>query len=155
MTSRESVPWPGHRAGRWGGIALVYLLFLLASAPVASQTPDAAAHGFAEAWASGAEDQLCEWFAERVQLTVDGRTRTGVRPEQTVAALRSLLARFAGPAPIVVRAEPMGPRGESGFAELRWEARFRDSGTLRVHTFLLTFVRAGERLRISDLRIVV
>ena len=137
-----------------GRVALVLALALLLPSPVAPQSPHAAALGFAEAWASGDTDQLRGWFAGSVRLTLDNQTRTGVRPDQTVAALGVLLDRFQGPAPVVVRAEPMGPDGESGFAELRWEARFRDSGTPRTHTFLLTFVRIGENLRISDLRVV-
>lgn len=135
-------------------VALVIALSLLLPSPAAPQSPDAAALGFAEAWASGDTDRLRGCFAESVRLTLDDQTRTGVRPAQTVAALGALLDRFRGPPPVVVRAEPMGPDGESGFAELRWEARFRDSGTPHTHTFLLTFVRVGEHLRISDLRVV-
>jgi len=127
---------------------------LLVPAPVDAQSPEAAATGFAEAWATGEATLLRGWFAESVRLTLDDRTRTGVRPDQTVAALTSLLERFEGPVPTVVRAESLGPDGEFGFAELRWDARFRDSGTPRLHTFLLTFERIGDTLRISDLRIV-
>jgi hypothetical protein len=128
---------------------------LLAAVSIAqAQQPDATAAGFAAAWATENTDALRELFADRVRLTIDDRTRTGVRPEQAVAALRPLLEDFVGPTPLVIRAEPNEPDGESGFAELRWDARFRDSGTPRLHTFIVTFVRRDDGWRISDLRIL-
>jgi hypothetical protein len=122
--------------------------------PAHGQPPDATAAGFAAAWAAADTEALGALFADQVRLTVDGRTRTGVRPEQAVAALRPLLDDFVGPTPIVVRAEPNEPAGESGFAELRWDARYRDSGTPRLHTFIVTLVRVSDGWRISDLRIL-
>lgn len=145
---------PSRRGWSTGALARAFLLLALSTTPTAAQSPERAARGFAEAWASGETTALRGWFAEDVRLTLDGRARTGVRPEQAVAALMPLRDRFEGPPPTVARAESMGPGGGSGFAELRWEARYRDSGTPRMHTFLLTFERVGDRLLVSDLRIV-
>ena len=129
-------------------------LFLVAWTPGHGQEPDASAAGFAAAWATENLDALRELFSERVRLTIGEQTRTGVRPEQAVAALSTLLSDFEGPTPFVIRAERNEPDGESGFAELRWDARFRGSATRRLHTFIVTFVKQDEGWRISDLRIL-
>ena len=145
---------PSRSVGIALGLALAVLAGWPSPAPAQGRQPDVSAAGFAAAWAVSDLEALRAMFDDETRLTIGDRTRTGVRPEQAVAALRPLLAEFEGPTPLVVRAEPDEPDGESGFAEVRWEARFRADGTPRPHTFIVTFVRRDVGWRISDLRIL-
>ncbi len=156
MSGRRSVRVGVPRRAAGGVIVAVCLLVAGGTALAAQgRQPDATAAGFAAAWATADTDALRSLFAPRSRLTIGDRTRTGVRPDQAVAALQPLLADFVGPTPLVVRAKPNEPGGDTGFAEVRWDARFRDSGTPRPHTFIVTFVRLDDDgWRISDLRIL-
>lgn len=137
-------------------VSTVMALLALAGAAVAAEAQPVrnAAEGFASAWGEVDATALRIRFHDPTRLTMNGVARTGLRPEQSIAAVRTLLRAHEQAVPRVVRADVMESREGAGFAELSWATRDLASGTPVQRTILITFTRVDTKLLVSDLRIL-
>lgn len=134
--------------------AVAVLALAAGAAEVRGQPIRTAAESFAEAWGSADLAGLRIRMQNPARLTIGTATRTGLRPEQAVAAIRDLLRGHADSLPTIRRAETMDSSEGAGFAELLWQTRDRASGTPVRRTILITFTRVDATLLVSDLRIL-
>lgn len=130
------------------------VLVALTGERLEAQPVRTAADGFAAAWRDADTEALRIRFHASTHLSVDGVTRTGLRPEQVVTTLKGLIRAHLPALPTVVRAETMESREGDGFAELVWETSDVASGTPVRRTLLVTFTRVDAALLVSDLRIL-
>ena len=109
---------------------------------------------FASTWTAGKAGDLAAYFAPVVRFTERGVTHDGARPMHVAETLERFRSGYEGRALDLERVEPMDPEGESGFAQLVWLARNRESGTPRRYTFLITWRRTKAGWRIEELRLI-
>ncbi len=126
----------------------------LIAAPLQAQTVQVRAGEFATAWAEANLEPVKPLFAETIRLTMEGRSHTGVRPTQVLAALTPILDAHEPAAPTLVRLQEMGDENESAFAEYRWDSTNSDTGAPIGYTLLLIFERAESSWAIVELRVM-
>lgn len=137
-----------------GGTSLAAQNPVPQSAALRDATLEGVSLEFALAWGEGGAAELAAYFAPSVRFTERGTTHDGTRPMQVAEALERFRAAYEGPALDLERVEPTDPAGASGFAELVWRARNRESGTPRRYTFLVTWRLTKAGWRIDELRLI-
>jgi hypothetical protein len=162
--------------GRVAGIAAAVLLGAVASAeaaaPVAStaavaraaaadtiempSTPlEAAAVGFAHAFATGSEEALGKLLSTGdIHLQIGGSGRAGLSSRQAVASLMEFLRPYDRSRTLVSRAAPLDGSPDRGFAEVVWTAHSVGTSDEVTQTLFLGLREDQGEWRIDEVRIL-
>jgi hypothetical protein len=138
---------------------LLGLLALFASAPLHAQATPAQLERFvgtvAHLWEAGDAGAIAALVPEQGQVLLDtGSGSESVNSRHAAAALRALFGDRQGASARPVRAAVAGGRPTRGFGQLEWVFRTRGAPATRSCTVYIGAVWAGDRWRISEIRVI-
>ncbi len=119
------------------------------------QDLEQAAAAFAVQWSAGDVSRLESRFSQTgVRIQWEARPLSALSPQRAGASIREYLENREAASARVSRTGEVGGEPPRGFAEIRWESRFRGMSEMVTRTLFVAFVYEDGAWRVAELRVL-